>query len=193
MGLPACPGASEPISYWMAQKINILNYWNVLSNGPGPLNISHHIRIWHAYHIFHIRIYYIDFTHKHQMEQCDRHITFKCDVQRTRTIVLSKPNNLMNRMSIVRNPCLVFCSKEHGAWYTKGCCHRNYRCLLAWIKRCPVPNRSVCLPTLPTHTTSIMSWYDISIFSAIDIQFSKNPNSSFVLSDDILFISKAQL
>ena len=45
---------------------------------------EHHIRIWHAYHIFHIRIYYIDFTHKHQMEQCDRHITSDCDVQRTR-------------------------------------------------------------------------------------------------------------
>ena len=36
---------------------------------------------------FHIRINYIDFTHTHQMEQCDRHIRSECDVQRTSTNV----------------------------------------------------------------------------------------------------------
>ena len=78
--------------------------------------------------------------------------------------VLSNPNNLMNRRSATS--CLVFCSKEHGAWFTKGCCHRNYRCLLALIKRCPVPNRSVCLPTLPTHTTLHQLCFDM-IFQSL--------------------------
>ena len=99
----------------MAQKINILDYWNVLSN------------------------------------------------------VLSNPNNLMNRRSAT--PCLVFCSKEHGAWFTKGCCHRNYRCLLALIKRCPVPNRSVCLPTLPTHTTLHQLCFDMIFQSLMQLTF----------------------
>ena len=44
----------------------------------------YHIRIWH-----HIWIY-IDFTHKHQIEQCDRHIRSECDVQRTRTNIISQ-------------------------------------------------------------------------------------------------------
>ena len=58
------------------EKVNCEKWWS--------WSFEHHIRIWHAYHIFHIRIYYIDFTHKHQMEECDRHIRSQCDVQRNR-------------------------------------------------------------------------------------------------------------
>ena len=113
MGLPACPGASEPISYWMAQKINILDYWNVLSN------------------------------------------------------VLSNPNNLMNRRSAT--PALCFALKNTEPGLQKGVAIGITQ-VPTLIKRCPVPNRSVCVYQLFPHILHQL-WVDMIFQSLVQLTF----------------------
>ena len=47
--------------------------------------------IGYMLHFAYQNLLYIDFTHEHQMEECDRHIRSKCDVERTRIIGIILP------------------------------------------------------------------------------------------------------
>ena len=58
--------------------------------GPGPLNITFGSDMHITFFISDFTRY-IDFTHKHQMEQYDRHIRSECGVQRTRTFTFHFP------------------------------------------------------------------------------------------------------